>query len=159
MLDQIVDRPSEIEDEELLVASQYRLMWWRFKRHKPAMISSLILLAFYIATRFDFEEYLKVLFIGLSILALFSIIAIIIRPDQAIHHNLHEGGWRGIYFHKNGFAQEMLILALLSFTIKNKKLFTKVVIKIGGLLFVLFVVKSISITSTIVSFCPTMIDL
>jgi len=47
MVDQVIDRPSEIEDEELLVASQYRLMWWRFKRHKPAMISSLILLAFY----------------------------------------------------------------------------------------------------------------
>jgi len=110
---------------------------------------STTLLVFYIATRFDFEEYLNVLFIGLSILAIFSIIAIIIRPDQAIHHGLHEGGWRGIYFHKNGFSQEMLILALLSFTISHKKLLISVIMKIGGLLCLFFVVKSSAVTSIV----------
>jgi len=36
------------EEEELNVASQYRLMWWRFRKHKMAMYSGVILLIFYI---------------------------------------------------------------------------------------------------------------
>ena len=36
------------ETEEVFVASQWQLMWWRFKRHRPAMASSVILLVFYL---------------------------------------------------------------------------------------------------------------
>ena len=36
------------EEEELNVASQWRLMWWRFRKHKMAMYSGVILLIFYI---------------------------------------------------------------------------------------------------------------
>ena len=36
-----------VDEEEIFVASQWRLMWWRFKRHRPAMVSGSILLAFY----------------------------------------------------------------------------------------------------------------
>jgi peptide/nickel transport system permease protein len=35
------------QEEKLYVASQWRLMWWRFKRHKLAMASGIVLLIFY----------------------------------------------------------------------------------------------------------------
>jgi peptide/nickel transport system permease protein len=40
----------EDESEEIFVASQWQLMWWRFKRHRPAIASSVILLIFYLAS-------------------------------------------------------------------------------------------------------------
>jgi peptide/nickel transport system permease protein len=48
MVEQVVEQPQDGEDEELLIASQYRLMWWRFRRHKPAVIATLILGLFYL---------------------------------------------------------------------------------------------------------------
>ena len=45
-----------VDEEEVLVASQWRLMWWRFRRHKPAIISGLILACFY--TVFPLAEFL-----------------------------------------------------------------------------------------------------
>jgi peptide/nickel transport system permease protein len=41
-----------IEEEKLYVASQWRLMWWRFKRHKLAMFSALVLAIFYLIAIF-----------------------------------------------------------------------------------------------------------
>jgi len=40
-------RPRAGETEQVFVASQWRLMWWRFRRHKLAMVSAVILLGFY----------------------------------------------------------------------------------------------------------------
>ena len=37
-----------IEEDEAWVASQWRLMWWRFKKHRPAIISGIILGIFYL---------------------------------------------------------------------------------------------------------------
>lgn len=36
------------ESDEIFIASQWQLMWWRFKKHRPAIASSVILLAFYV---------------------------------------------------------------------------------------------------------------
>ena len=46
------------EEEEVYVASQWRLMWWRFKKHKPAIIAGFILAFFYIL--FPFAEFMGV---------------------------------------------------------------------------------------------------
>jgi peptide/nickel transport system permease protein len=40
------------EDERIFTASQWRLMWWRFKRHKLAMISAVVLIFFYVVAIF-----------------------------------------------------------------------------------------------------------
>ena len=49
---------SEIDssaDADFEVASQWRLMWWRFKKHTPAMISGiLILFLYFVAIHADF---------------------------------------------------------------------------------------------------------
>lgn len=40
--------PTTTEVEEVLVASQHKLMWWRFKRHRLAMVSVVVILLFYL---------------------------------------------------------------------------------------------------------------
>ena len=57
MAEQVVVQPVEslAEEEEVFVASQWRLMWWRFKKHKPAIISGIILSFFYLI--FPFAEF------------------------------------------------------------------------------------------------------
>jgi peptide/nickel transport system permease protein len=40
------------ERERLFVASQWQLMWWRFRKHKVALISAVILILFYVVAIF-----------------------------------------------------------------------------------------------------------
>ena len=40
------------EEEEVFVASQWQLMWWKFRKHKAAIIGGLILIGFYTVTLF-----------------------------------------------------------------------------------------------------------
>ena len=44
--------PTGAESEGFYRASSWRLMWWKFRRHKVAVASALILLAFYLAVPF-----------------------------------------------------------------------------------------------------------
>src|SRR3954467_7040480 len=51
---QIVEIPADatvisttIAEERVSVASQWQLMWWRFRRHKLAMIAAVVVLIFY----------------------------------------------------------------------------------------------------------------
>ena len=37
----------EVAEERISVASQWQLMWWRFRKHKLAMISAVIVILFY----------------------------------------------------------------------------------------------------------------
>ncbi|MEZ4833324.1 MAG: hypothetical protein R2873_15300 [Caldilineaceae bacterium] len=44
--------------ERISVATQWQLMWWRFRKHKLAMISAVIIISFYVITLFaDFFAY------------------------------------------------------------------------------------------------------
>ena len=62
-----MDRPShpagerqiaELEEERVSVATQWQLMWWRFRRHRLAMLGTAVVLLFYAAVLFaDFLAY------------------------------------------------------------------------------------------------------
>ena len=54
--------------ERFYLASHYQLMWWRFKKHRLALVGSAILLVMYLAAGFsefiapyDMEEFTDVL--------------------------------------------------------------------------------------------------
>ncbi len=48
----------EVAEERISVASQWQLMWWRFRRHRLAMVATLIVAAFYLVVLFaDFLAY------------------------------------------------------------------------------------------------------
>jgi peptide/nickel transport system permease protein len=45
-------------DERIFVASQWQLMWWRFRKHKLAMVSGIVVIGFYLtALGADFLAY------------------------------------------------------------------------------------------------------
>ena len=44
--------PAAQGEEKIYVASQWQLMWWRFRKHKMAMVGGIILIFFYIVTLF-----------------------------------------------------------------------------------------------------------
>jgi peptide/nickel transport system permease protein len=44
--------PVGAENEQFYRASSWKLMWWKFRRHKVAVVSALILLAFYLVVPF-----------------------------------------------------------------------------------------------------------
>jgi peptide/nickel transport system permease protein len=53
----VASHPATVE-ERIFVASQWQLMWWRFRKHKLAMISGVIVIGFYlVALGADFLAY------------------------------------------------------------------------------------------------------
>ena len=44
-----VASPATTAEERIFVASQWQLMWWRFRKHKLAMVSGVIVIGFYLA--------------------------------------------------------------------------------------------------------------
>jgi peptide/nickel transport system permease protein len=50
--------PAAAAEERISVATQWQLMWWRFRRHRLAMVGSIVVLLFYAAVFFaDFLAY------------------------------------------------------------------------------------------------------
>ena len=45
-------KPGAAVREQVFIASQWRLMWWRFRRHRLAVASAVVLLGFYVVTLF-----------------------------------------------------------------------------------------------------------
>lgn len=37
----------QLEDEDFFIAGQWRLMWWRFRKHRVALVSAVVVIAFY----------------------------------------------------------------------------------------------------------------
>ena len=78
----------------------------------------------YLATRYTPKEQIKILYWTFALMLISSIVMAIAVPQYAFMSGLHEGAFRGIFDHKNGFGQKM-ILGVLVFLItaldrKNK---------------------------------------
>lgn len=58
MAEQVAEnaRRARFYEEEFTVATQWQLMWWRFRKRKPAVVSGVILALFYLL--FPFAEFL-----------------------------------------------------------------------------------------------------
>ena len=41
------EQQDHLEDEEIFVAGQWRLMWWRFRKHRMAMVGAVFVILFY----------------------------------------------------------------------------------------------------------------
>ena len=50
--EELVSPAEELEKEELYVASQWRLIWWRFRKHKLAMIAGPVIILLYLVAVF-----------------------------------------------------------------------------------------------------------
>ena len=40
-----------IAEDRIAVASNWKLVWWRFRRHRLALISAIVLVGFYLGRR------------------------------------------------------------------------------------------------------------
>jgi len=78
------------EQERYYTASQWKLMWWRFRRHRLAVVSGAFLLLTYLSIT------------GSEIIAPYELhhrhTNFLYAPPQAIHF-FHEGEWVGPYVH------------------------------------------------------------
>ena len=58
VVDEEVALPPSMAEERISVATQWQLMWWRFKKHRLAMASTVVVLLFYLVVVFaDFLAY------------------------------------------------------------------------------------------------------
>jgi peptide/nickel transport system permease protein len=48
----LVAPPSSITEERVSLASNWKLIWWRFRKHRLAMVSAAVLIAFYVVVLF-----------------------------------------------------------------------------------------------------------
>ncbi|MCF6293141.1 MAG: O-antigen ligase family protein [Robiginitomaculum sp.] len=72
------------------------------------------LFAIYLASRYDWQQFIE-LFAGLFlILALLSIGTVLLLPELGIMSEIHPGAWAGIYSEKNQFGMNMAIAAHLA---------------------------------------------
>ena len=55
---QAIGLPTTETEERVSVATQWQLMWWRFRKHRVAMVSTVVVLLFYLVVIFaDFLAY------------------------------------------------------------------------------------------------------
>lgn len=71
----------------------------------------------YFATRYTLKEQIKLLFWTFALMLLSSIFFAVAIPKYAFMSSAHEGAFRGIFTHKNGFGQKMII-GIVIFLIK-----------------------------------------
>jgi len=92
------------EQERYYTASQWKLMWWRFRRHRLAVVSGAFLLLAYLSIA------------GSEIIAPYELhhrhTDFLYAPPQAIHF-FHDGAWIGPYVHP---YQKSLDLAQMRWT-------------------------------------------
>jgi peptide/nickel transport system permease protein len=86
------------DQERFYLASQWRMMWWRFKRHRLAVVCGVVLLALYLSI------------IVSEILAPYDLhsrhISFIHAPPQSIHL-FHEGRFQGPFVYEYSFELDM----------------------------------------------------
>ena len=55
-----LEQPAASEDERIAIASPRQLMWWKFRKHRVAVVSLILLIVFYIVAIFaDFLSPLR----------------------------------------------------------------------------------------------------
>ena len=71
----------------------------------------------YFAARYSLKEQLRLLAVTFSIVVLLSIAITLALPSYGVmtfqEGGIHEGAWRGIYFHKNGLGRIMVLSAVV----------------------------------------------
>ncbi len=82
-----------------------------FRRAIALLMTTLF--AIYIASRFDWPEFIELFAAGFLILAGLSLIVALIMPEIGIMSEIHPGAWSGIYWEKNQFGMNMAKLAHL----------------------------------------------
>jgi exopolysaccharide production protein ExoQ len=71
------------------------------------------LFGLYLASAFEPRELLRLLAWTLALVAALSLGTAVLAPAYGVHWDAHDGAWRGIFMHKNGFGKVMALAALV----------------------------------------------
>ena len=101
--DPYVSETLTADQEKYYMAGQWKLMWWRFRRHRPAVVSGAFLLLIYLSTAISewiapydlHSRHIKYIF----------------APPQGIHL-FHEGRFIGPFASTTNEAKDMPLFAL-----------------------------------------------
>jgi exopolysaccharide production protein ExoQ len=77
-------------------------------------ITGTTLLGLYLAARFEPRELIRLLGWAFAVIMVLSVVFVAVKPAVGISGPPHPGAWRGVFSHKNGLGQTML-LALITF--------------------------------------------
>ena len=89
------------EQERYYLASQWRLMWWKFRRHKLALASGIVLLAMY------FSILVSEILAPYNLHSRFT--DYLYAPPQAVHW-FHEGSFKGPFVYPLQARRNMDVL-------------------------------------------------
>jgi len=108
------------------------------------------LIAIHIYCKYDFDNFICIITIAIGWLALISFLSAFVIPDKAIYFgDLHEGAWRGIYFHSSGLAKEMAMGSLLFLYCAKMKLIDRKLSVLGFMVCFFLLFKSQNLTALI----------
>jgi O-antigen ligase len=101
-------------------------------------ITGTTLLGLYLAARFEPGELIRLLGWAFAVVMVLSVLFVLANPGVGISGPPHPGAWRGVFSHKNGMGQTML-LGLLTFivlavTSRNKRWPIMMAVGAAGLL-------------------------
>ena len=109
-----VVQPAEVtitDEEELFLASQWQLMWWRFRKHKVAMAGAVVVAAFYIIALG--AEFLS------SADPAESNVEVALAPPQLIHF-FKDGGFHPYVFALKGSRDPVTLKKVYEIDKENK---------------------------------------
>lgn len=78
-----------------------------FKNSLQLLIATIF--AIYLTVRFNMKEILYYIALAIGIAIALSFLAGLFFPSYGIHHDLHEGSWKGIFTHKNYLGRLMVL--------------------------------------------------
>lgn len=109
---------------------------WVTLRCSMALLGTTVF-GIYLASRYSWQEILKLLVLTLGLIAILSLGFALLWPQYGIQHDHFGIAWRGVYIHKNLLGNFMVLAALASFLFASSYRKGRL---LGSLIFVLSVV-------------------
>src|SRR5271168_1872599 len=67
---------------------------------------------FYLGTRFEIKEQIRLVAYALAVCVFLSVVFIIALPQYGVDIAMYHGAWRGVFFHKNSLGCYMVVAAI-----------------------------------------------
>jgi O-antigen ligase len=74
-----------------------------FRRVIAVLLTTLFALVLYM--RYPFQSFLRLLGVAFFIAILCSLLMVVLKPDWGIMSSIHQGDWRGVFYHKNNLGK------------------------------------------------------
>jgi exopolysaccharide production protein ExoQ len=101
----------------LLLGVAILSIFWSYSpdltKTRVVALTGTMIFSLYFASRYSLKEQLHLLGWTFGISVFMSIVIAILLPKYGLMGGVHAGAWRGIYVHKNGLGQRMILSAIV----------------------------------------------